>query len=802
MKFISHLSFIFILFSICTVAKNNSDKFFDFSYDESNDKIFLYVDKIDYEFMYIGSLSSGVGSNDIQLDRGQLGSEKIVKFIKRGNKLLLIEPNQKYRASSKNISEKKSVEQAFAKSVIFGFEILSTDMGVYKIDLTPFLMYDRHGVSNRLKETNQGDYIIDLSKSAIEINNTKAFPENIEFEALLTFTGEAKGDWIRSVSPDPNFVSVIQHHSFIKLPDSKYKPRVFDPRSGAIHISFMDYSVPVDENINKKYIIRHRLEKKNPNSKISEAIEPIVYYLDPGTPEPIKSALLDGARWWNEAFESIGFKDAFQVKLLPDDADPMDCRYNVIQWVHRSTRGWSYGASIVDPRTGEIIKGHVSLGSLRIRQDFLIAQSLLKNPYKNQDISNEMLEMSLARIRQLSAHEIGHTLGFAHNFTSSTVDRSSVMDYPHPLITLKNNEISLDNAYAKGIGEWDKVTVAYSYSEFLDDQNEKDELNKILKNSYLKGYRFITDYDARAKGGAHATAHLWDNNKNVIYGLKNIIEIREKAINNFSIYNVKNGSTYSQLEDAFVPLYFMHRYQTEAVVKLIGGLNYNYATIGDEQLVVEPVDMLVQEEALNILFETLKPDFLVIPKDKLNLFPPRAYGFPRTRESFKSKLGVAFDPASAALTSSEFTLSLLLHPERLNRIVMQNSVYNNSFGLKRGSLIYKLFDKLIGIGEIEYEQDEEKSYINLITHMIKVNVLKQLLNISIDERYLPQIRYYVLDAIKSMDLKKRNTWAEEDDIFDKMINDFNKNPEKFKVIESPTIPDGSPIGSYQCTHMN
>ena len=802
MKFISHLSFIFILFSICTVAKTNSDKFFDFSYDESNDKIFLYVDKIDYEFMYIGSLSSGVGSNDIQLDRGQLGSEKIVKFIKRGNKLLLIEPNQKYRASSKNISEKKSVEQAFAKSVIFGFEILSTDMGVYKIDLTPFLMYDRHGVSNRLKGTNQGDYIIDLSKSAIEINNTKAFPENIEFEALLTFTGEAEGDWIRSVSPDPNFVSVIQHHSFIKLPDSKYKPRVFDPRSGAIHISFMDYSVPVDENINKKYIIRHRLEKKNPNSKISEAIEPIVYYLDPGTPEPIKSALLDGARWWNEAFESIGFKDAFQVKLLPDDADPMDCRYNVIQWVHRSTRGWSYGASIVDPRTGEIIKGHVSLGSLRIRQDFLIAQSLLKNPYKNQDISNEMLEMSLARIRQLSAHEIGHTLGFAHNFTSSTADRSSVMDYPHPLITLKNNEISLDNAYAKGIGEWDKVTVAYSYSEFLDDQNEKDELNKILKNSYLKGYRFITDYDARAKGGAHATAHLWDNNKNVIYGLKNIIEIREKAINNFSIYNVKNGSTYSQLEDAFVPLYFMHRYQTEAVVKLIGGLNYNYATIGDEQLVVEPVDMLVQEEALNILFETLKPDFLVIPKDKLNLFPPRAYGFPRTRESFKSKLGVAFDPASAALTSSEFTLSLLLHPERLNRIVMQNSVYNNSFGLKRGSLIYKLFDKLIGIGEIEYEQDEEKSYINLITHMIKVNVLMQLLNISVDERYLPQIRYYVLDAIKSMDLKKRNTWAEEDDIFDKMINDFNKNPEKFKVIESPTIPDGSPIGSYQCTHMN
>ncbi|NNL80942.1 MAG: DUF5117 domain-containing protein, partial [Flavobacteriaceae bacterium] len=431
--------------------------FFDFYYEEAQDKIYLYVKDLDQEFLYVNSLASGVGNNDLGLDRGQLGNRRVVSFKKAGNKLLLVQPNLNYRALTDNELERKSIEQAFAKSVIFGFKILESNEKGHLIDLTSFLMQDAHGVASRLKRSKEGTYKIDISKSALSLDRTKAFPENVEFEALLTFKGQPTGTKLRSVTPTASLVTVNQHHSFVKLPDSNYKPREFDVRSGAISISYMDYATPVQEQIRKRYIVRHRLEKKDPTAAVSEAVEPIIYYLDPGTPEPVRSALLEGGSWWNQAYEAAGYKDAFQIKMLPADADPLDCRYNVIQWVHRSTRGWSYGASVVDPRTGEIIKGHVSLGSLRIRQDFMIAQALMNQPFASSDDNYKpMLDMALARIRQLSAHEIGHTLGFTHNFAASTNDKASVMDYPHPTIELANNRIDFSQAYDTGIGEWDK----------------------------------------------------------------------------------------------------------------------------------------------------------------------------------------------------------------------------------------------------------------------------------------------------------------------------------------------------------
>ena len=456
------LLFVILLFSNTIFSQALKDKslkrysgFFNFHYEEDQDKIYLEVKNIDEEFLYVNSLATGVGSNDIGLDRGQLGNQRVVKFIKSSNKLLLVQPNQNYRATTDNELERKSIEQAFAKSVLFGFKIEDKKDGVYTIDLTPFLMQDTHGVAQTLKRSKEGVFKLDLSKSALSLNRTKAFPKNVEFEALLTFKGQPTGRNIRSVTPTASLVSVVQHHSFVALPDNNYKTREFDVRSGTISISYLDYATPVQEQIRKRFITRHRLEKKNPEALISEAVEPIIYYLDPGTPEPVRSALLDGARWWNRAYEAIGFKDAFQVRMLPADVDPMDCRYNVIQWVHRSTRGWSYGGSVIDPRTGEIIKGHVSLGSLRIRQDFMIAQALINKPFADRDDNYQpMLEMALARIRQLSAHEVGHTIGFAHNFAASTNGRASVMDYPHPTVTLTNGEIDLSNAYAIGIGNW------------------------------------------------------------------------------------------------------------------------------------------------------------------------------------------------------------------------------------------------------------------------------------------------------------------------------------------------------------
>ncbi len=800
-------TFFILLISFSFSNSNELDKFkgfFDFSYDESKDKIFLEVDKLDYEFLYIGSLASGVGSNDIGLDRGQLGLEKLVKFVKRGNKILLVEPNLYYRAQTENNSEKKSVEQAFAKSVIFGFEIIETNEEHYLIDFTPFLLYDRHGVAKRLRDLKQGSYKVDKSKSAIEIFNTKAFPENVEFEALLTFSGEAKGSMIRSVAPDPDNVSVVQHHSFIKLPDNNYQPRKFDPRSGAISISFMDYSTPIDKPITKKFVIRHRLEKKNPELEISEAVEPIIYYLDPGTPEPVKSALLDGGRWWNQAYESIGFKDAFQVKMLPEGADPLDCRYNVIQWVHRSTRGWSYGASVVDPRTGEIIKGHVSLGSLRIRQDYMIAQALTKEPFASVNNNNKMMELAIARIRQLSAHEIGHTIGFAHNFAASTNSRASVMDYPHPLVNLIDDEIVFDDAYDTGIGDWDKVTVAYSYSDFRSDQDEDFELNKILENSTSDGLRFISDYDARSIDGSHAYAHLWDNGETAYSGLDKVIDIRKRAIENFSEYNVPEGTPNSVLEDVFVPLYFFHRYQTEAAVKLIGGMDYNYSLVGDNQQDYYHIQKVNQIQALNSLMKTLQPDFLAIPKDKLQLFPPRAFGYPRTRESFKSNLGVAFDPFSVAETSADMTLSLILRPKRLNRLILQHSLDNSNLSLNE--LYDLILNKTIFL-KSSYITELEDSYHEEIRHIVNTTFLKNVFNVINSSSSYSQVKSLSNELIRKisseLSSKRRKDYklSKYYSHYLEMISNFHKDPGEYEIIDSLKIPDGSPIGTDNCSHL-
>ncbi|MCL6266111.1 zinc-dependent metalloprotease [Flagellimonas myxillae] len=766
--------------------------YFNFYYDDASDKIFLEVDELEKEFLYVYSLSSGIGSNDIGLDRGQLGNEQVVFFRKAGNKLLLIQPNMNFRALTTNELERKSVEQAFAKSVLHGFKIIEESKGSYLIDMTDFLMRDAHGVAQRLKATKQGSYSLDPSKSALAFERTKAFPKNVEFDITLTFKGNPEGDWIRSVAPNPSLVTVAQHHSLIELPDDNYKKRVFDPRSGSYPFSYYDYATPVQEPILKRFVTRHRLNKKNPNADISEAVEPIIYYLDNGTPEPVRSALLDGGRWWNQAFEAIGYKDAFQLKILPDDADPMDVRYNVIQWVHRSTRGWSYGMSVTDPRTGEIIKGHVSLGSLRIRQDFLIAQALMNQPFAERDDNYEpMLEMALARIRQLSAHEIGHTLGFAHNFAASTNNRASVMDYPHPQFELDNGTISFSNAYDTGIGDWDKVTVAYSYADFPNGTDENEALKAILKKSQDDGLRYISDQDARPRGGSHALAHLWDNGRNASQELDNVLEIRKTAIDNFSMDNIRSGEPNSVLEDVFAPLYFFHRYQTEAVSKLIGGLDYNYATKGDGQHTVRTVSAASQENALKTILKTLNASEIALPKDKLELFPPRAIGYGKSRESFKGRSGVSFDALAAAETAADMTLGLLLHPERASRLIQQKSLDKDQLGLT---------DVLETTLEGTFDELHRDDYLNEVQQTINFRVLYHIMNLAAHKEVHPQVNALANATLKSLRTSLLNSGknATSEELV-RRIDSFLKAPDKFKWIPVPKIPDGSPIG-MDCFH--
>jgi len=789
--------FLFLSFSIQGFAQFFKDNknitryegYFTFYYDEGNDKIFLEIENLDKEFLYVNALSEGIGSNDIGLDRGQLGNTRLVKFIKAGNKLLLIQPNQYYRAITNNIEEKKSVEQAFAKSILRGFRIKEFKNGKYLVDATSFFIRDAHGVMGRLSVKKQGKYTLDRSRSAINLERTRAFPENVEFDVMITFKGVPKGYDISSVVPTSTSVTVNQHHSFIELPDNNYTPRKFDPRSGANEMSYLDYATPVNEPIKKRFIYRHRLEKKNPNAIKSEAVEPIIYYLDRGTPEPVRSALLDGARWWNQAFESIGFTNAFQVKMLPKDADLLDIRYNVIQWVHRSTRGWSYGASVSDPRTGEIIKGHVSLGSLRIRQDFLIGQAL-QAPYTNNDTDDQFaLEMALARIRQLSAHEVGHTIGLAHNFAASTKGRSSVMDYPHPTLSIKDGKVDFTDAYDTKIGDWDKVSIAYSYGEYLEDEDAS--LSKLLDEAFKKGARFISDQDARPLGSAHAYAHLWDNGSDVSEELENLLSIRRNSIANFSKDNIKSNQPYSVLEDVFVPLYFLHRYQTEGVIKVIGGLDYTYAIKDDGNTIVKRIPGKLERKALVSVIKTLSVEELAIPKKILDLFPPRAFNYGRTRESFKSKTGVAFDPFGAVETASAMTLGLLLHPERVTRLVQHKSLDSSQLGL------VEVLDDLIANS---FQKSYKNSYYQELQNIVNYQVLNHLFYLSSNKDMYWQVNAIVNDKIDKINTLLNNSKTpgiqkiyHKDMI--KMISNFKKNPTKFKKPITPKIPDGSPIGN-------
>ena len=767
--------------------------FFNFNYHSQKDQLFLSVDKLDQEFLYVNSLSQGIGSNDIGLDRGQLGNKRIVYFTKTGNKLFLVQPNLKYRSTSDNPQEKRSIKEAFAKSVLYSFPIEERINGSYIINLTPFLLEDAHGVSKRLKQRRQGTFKIDKDRSAVYLDRTKAFPLNIEFDMLLTFTGSDPGNLLRSVTPTPNAITVNQHHSFVALPDSDYETRKFDPRSGVNAFSFYDYSSPVNESTEKQYIYRHRLEKKDPSAEISEAIEPIIYYLDNGTPEPVRSALIEGGRWWNQAFESIGYKDAFQVKILPDDADPLDVRYNVIQWVHRSTRGWSYGSSVSDPRTGEIIKGHVSLGSLRIRQDFMIALGLTEAPFDpTNNKENAALELALARIRQLSAHEIGHTLGFAHNFAASAKSRTSVMDYPHPYLTLENDKINYSKAYETGIGSWDKVSVGYAYSDFPDDIDESKELNLLLENSLKEGHLFISDSDARPIGGAHPKAHLWDNGSSATDELNALMQIRSKALNQLSLNHIKDGAPYSDLEDLFVPMYLLHRYQVEAVVKMIGGVDYNYAMKGPIPFSVEVVSPTQQRNALLEYLNALNPKALKIPSHLNKLLHPRSFSNPRTRENFLSQTGVTFDYLGIASSLGDALIGMLLHPERANRLVMQFGFDKNQLSLKEtlNILVNNHFKKTL-----------RDTHENQLNEIVKGSILKHLMHLGQNSLASSITKATVYEQLEALDRwLAGQSEANFSNFYRMEIQNYFDNPSGFNLISSKRLPDGSPIGSFSCDY--
>ncbi|MBS1840326.1 MAG: zinc-dependent metalloprotease [Acidobacteria bacterium] len=767
--------------------------YFNLYWEAKQGKLWLEIDKWGSDFLYQSSLPAGIGSNDIGLDRGQLGATRIVRFERSGPKVLLVQQNLDYRAISSDPYEQKAVHDSFAESVIWGFSSAAEEGERVLVDATDFFLRDAHGVAGALRRTKQGNFHLENSRSAIYLANTKNFPLNTEVEATLTFVGDDPGEWVRHVTPDPQAITVREHHSFVQLPPAGYRTRVYDPRASYFGISYFDYATPVSEHINKRFISRHRLEKKDPSAAMSEPVTPIVYYLDRGAPEPIRSALLDGARWWNQAFEAAGYKNAFRVELLPEGADPMDLRYNVIQWVHRATRGWSYGAGVIDPRTGEIIKGHVTLGSLRVRQDYLIAEGLLAPYEKGKPVSPKMLEMALARLRQLAAHEVGHTLGLEHNYSASTVGRSSVMDYPPSYVKLGADGVpDISEAYATGIGEWDKVAIAWGYQDFPKGTDEPAALNKILNDAFAHGLRFLTDQDARPAGSSSSLAHLWDTGANAVDELNRLMTVRAAALKRFGENNIREGEPLATMEDALVPIYMLHRYQVEAASKLVGGMDYVFALRGDGQVPTKIVAPAEQRRALHAVLDTVKPEALMLPEKLLEMIPPRPPDYERGREQFKIRTSPAFDALAPSEAAAQHTLQFLFNPERAARLVEFHARDAANPGLE------EVIDAVL---TATWKAPRGADYKGAVARVVDDVALYDLLTLATNDAASNESK-----AIAAYKLRQLKTWlsgaatgAGEDELAHRaqavrQIEQFERDPKKLELPRPSLPPDGPPIG--------
>ena len=748
-----------------TAGMEHMEGFFDLYWDASTGSLFWEIDRLDSEFLYQISMGSGLGSNPIGIDRGQLRGTHVLRAERVGPRVLLVEPNYQYFAQSENETEMQAVRDAFAPSVHWGFDIAAETDGRVLVDATQFFLRDARGVIDQIAARGQGNFTLDASRSVIHMPAVASFPENTEVEAMLTFTSRNPGNLVNGVAASGNAITLRQHHSFIQLPGPGYETRIADPRVGANGPNVYDYATAIDEDRTVRLAARHRLERTDPGAERSTAVEPIIYYVDPGTPEPVRSALIDGAAWWNQAFEAAGFVDAFQVEVLPDGIDPQDIRYNMIHWTHRRTRGYSYGNTVIDPRTGEIVRGVVNLGSLRLRQDYLHGQGMVppfptgiseqqQDPelgefadaptydYLAQVAPNsDAVEMALDRVRQLSAHEVGHTIGLPHNYIASAYGRESVMDYPAPYADIdENGNIDLSNAYVQRIGTYDELSINWLYRDFPDGVDEVAALRAIADQGVDDGLIYMGHTNNNFIGAAHQYAGVWDNGSNLVDHLKLELRIRNIGLERFSTDVIRPGEPLSDLEYVLLPLYMHHRFQLRAAVQSLGGADYRYALKGDGQTPFTIIEGAEQRDALETVLSTLDVDFLALSDDIISLIPPPAFRHSEG-EIFAGYTEQIFDPLAAAEASAAFTVGEILHPQRMARLVLYGSMGDYPD-------LEEVVDRLIEVTWGADAQNDE--YHQRILHAVQRTVIDQMMQQATMEGSAPDVRAILADRLEDI----------------------------------------------------
>jgi hypothetical protein len=656
-----------------TAGFERRDGFVPLYLDGKQGRLYAELPRESTRALFWVSLASGFGSNPVGLDRGASGDDQVVRFERSGDRVLMVFENTRFRTSLENAAHRRSVEESFPSSTVASLPVVAEEGNRLLVDLTDVAYRDWNDVSGTLTRLNQGTYAVARDRSAIDRAHTRGFPTNSEIDVALTFiTAGRPGPIMGRIAPDGRAFTLRQHISLLPLPDATYRPRELDPRVGFSGVTFKDYGQPIQRPLEQRWISRHRLERTNPSDPRSPIRNPIVYYVDAGIPEPVRQATLDGVRFWTEAFDRAGLAGGFRVELLPEGADPLDARYNVVQWENRNERGWSVGGSLGDPRTGEILKGMARMDSHRARTDYNIYAALL-----GADAAAADTAFVLARVRQVSAHEVGHTLGMQHNYIASTYERGSVMDYPAPRVRLNSSgTIDISTAYARGPGDYDVWAIRWAYGIF-PAASERDSLDAIVAEGLRKGYLYLSDADARPDYASDPRTSLWDDASTPQEFLQRQTAVRRVALSRFGLRNIREGEPVATLQERLAPLYFWHRFALNGVTKTIGGMTYANTVRGDAQTATRPIAGMEQRAALSALLAELQPGELAIPDTVLNLLGPRPSGYDGpvnnsnspVGELFRGRTDPAFDELSAARTLSQMIVDGILQRERAARLV-------------------------------------------------------------------------------------------------------------------------------------